>query len=244
MEIAGVFGFGNGDEVVGQKFKAFKGEAGRTNRVSFVWFPIKEGKFDLTAATPSFIGNQTHYLPNVGYIINKGPEYTKIAGGEAPKLRIGAIIAVWPTDKLGNLQNDRVMSEFEVMPWIFSGDKFNQLKSIHGEFGFGSHDLKLNCSDATFQKMTFSPTSDSVLAKFNNAYATNEKAKAVIDKLVASVQALIPKMPGNIGREMTIQQIREKLAGGGAGGPAAPNVGGDAVAGGAVDSIVDSLLDG
>ena len=241
MAIAGKFGFGTGDSSVGQKFKAFKGESGCTYRMSFVWFPIKDGKFDLTAPSPEFIGNETHYIPSVGYIINKGPEYTKIAG-DAPRQRIGAIICLWPTDKKGVLQKDRAKDDWEVLPWIFSGDKYNQLKSIHSEFGFGSHDLKVVCTDTQFQKMTFTPCSDSLLSGFNS----NEKGKPVLDKIVAAVTGLIPQMQGHIGREMTIAQIREKLAGGsggGGGGGAAAGATDDA-AGGKVDDIVDSLLDG
>ena len=190
-------------------------------------------------AGPIFVKEDANFIPNVGYVINKGPEYTKLAGGEAPRSRIGSVIVVWPTDKQGTVDKSALQrGEMEILPWIISGDKFVSLKAINKEFPFGSHDFTLNCSDGQFQKMTFTPCRESLL----KSLLGNPKAKEITDTLIAKAQSIAGNINDHIGREMTIQQIRDKLAGGGGGGGGSVSPV-DTMASGDVDSMVDNLLD-
>jgi len=225
------FGFGEKDEGFGRKSKRLKMEKGEEARISFIWWPgLDKGKPNLQAATPIFVGGPRHYLKGVGYFMNKGPEYTKIAG-EAPKMRINTIIVKWPS-KGGKTDQEAIKEgNFEVLYWIMDDGKYDELKPIHQEWPFGAHDLKLKCSDAQFQKMSFSPTKDSVLA----ALALHPES-TVWQSLVASAQAFIAGAQDEIGKEMTLDQIREKLAGGGGGGGG----GGSAVS--AVSGDMDEAL--
>ena len=131
----------------------------------------------------------------------------------------------------------------QVQPWIFSEDKYKSFSPIHREFHFGGHDLTVNCSDSKFQKMTFSPCKDSLLAKL--ASSDKETAKKVIAHVIERAQAIVANIQSEIGREMTIDKLREKLAGGGGGG----NSGNAAAAAGAaaatadIDGLVDDILD-
>ena len=237
------FSFGDGDGGITGKVKPFKADAGRTYRVSYIWWKgLEDGKLDLDAQAPQFAGANTNFIPNVGYVVNKGPEYTKIAGGDAPRMRIASVIAVWPTDKGGNVDKTALSrGEIEILPWVVSGDKFTTLKNINKEFPFGSHDFTLTCTDSTFQKMTFTPCKDSLL----RALIGNPKAEPIVAKMIAKAQALAGNIGNEVGREMTIQAIREKLAGGGGGGGAGGAGGGivDTMTTGDIDSMVDNMLD-
>jgi len=231
------FTFGEGDAGVGGKSKPFKADANRSYRVSFVWWKgLDQGKPDLDSPGPIFVGEDANFIPGVGYVINKGPEYTKLAGGEAPRKRIGSVIVVWPTDKQGQVDKSALSrGDVEILPWIISGDKFVSLKAINAEFPFGSHDFTLSCSDAQYQKMTFTPCRDSLL----RALLGNPKAGSIVTDMIAKAQVVVSKIMDHVGRDMTPQQIREKLAGGGASpGPVV-----ETMATGDIDSMVDNMLD-
>ena len=207
------FGFGEDDKNIGRKGKRFKMEKGEEARISFAWWPgIENGKPDLKAITPKFSRGPRHYLKGVGYFINKGPEYTKIAG-EAPKYRINTLIVKWPSVK-GKLDVEAISrGEFEILYWVFDDGKYDEIKPIHGEWHLGGHDLKIKCTEAGFQKMSFSPTKDSILARL-----AEKPDSAIWQNLVQQVQEMIPGVNDEIGKDMTLDVIREKLAGGGGGG--------------------------
>jgi hypothetical protein len=232
------FSFGEGDAGIGGKLKPFKADASRSYRLSFIWFRgLEEGKPDLDAPAPQFAGASTNFIPSVGYIINKGPEYSKLAGGDPPRMRIASIIVVWPTDKEGNINREAMgRNETEILPWVISGDKFTALKKINKEFPFGSHDFTVTCSDATYQKMTFTPCRDSFL----RALVNNPKAEAIVAEMVAKAVAIAGTISDYVGREMTVQAIREKLTGGGGGGGTAAV---ETMATGDIDAMVDGMLD-
>jgi len=239
------FSFGENDSNLGGKSKPFKAEAGRTYRISFIWWKgLDDGKPDLDTQAPFFVRASTNYIPNVGYIVNKGAEYTKLAGGEAPRTRIASVIVVWPTDKSGIIDKSRLAAgDAEVQPWVFSGDKYKSLVQIHNEFPFSNHDFTASCSDANFQKMTFTPCKDSLL----RALMGNPKAETIVRDMISKAQMISGNINDHVGREMTIQQIREKLAGGGGGGSIGGGGGSssptDTMVTGEIDGIVDDLLD-
>lgn len=232
------FSFGRDDDNIASDRKRFKAEAGRKYRVSFAWWDgYDKGDLDLDADGPEFIGSQRNYIQGVGYIINKGPEYTKIAG-KAPRMAIATIIVLWPMDSKGNLDKQGIKNgDFDVMPWVFSKDKYEALSPIHREFHFGRHDVMINCTETKYQKMTFSPCKDSLLAKFK------EKGGDIWDSVVEKVQAVADDIQSDLGRDLSLDQIREKVAGGeGAGVGFNP----DSVLSSSIediDSMVDDLLD-
>lgn len=230
------FGFGQNDSSVGKKRGRLKMEKGQVARVSCLWWPgLEKGQPDMDSPTPGFVGAPRHYMKGVGYFINKGPEYTKIAG-EEPKVRIATLIVKWPM--VGQKLDQTAISnnEFEVLYWVFDEGKYDEIKPIHTEWPLGSHDLTITCTDAGFQKMSFSPCRDNVLRKFieKGGYES-----PIVQSIIEQGQRLLAGIQGEIGREMTIDQIREKLGGGG-GGVAAPIS--DASSNVDIDDALDSLI--
>ena len=235
------FGFGQDDGAVGRKGQRFKMDKNETARISFLWWKgLEDGKPDFDAPTPNFTGAHRHYLKGVGYFINKGPEYTKIAG-EASKMRINTIVVKWPMKAGGKLDADAIQAgQFEVLYWVFDEGKYNEIKPIHAEWPLGSHDLKIKCADAQFQKMSFSPCRDSILRKLME----KGEDSPIVQQIIAAGQAMLPKVNDEVGKDLTLDQIREKLAGGGggaSGGGGSPVV--DAAATDDIDDALDGLLD-
>lgn len=199
------FGFGSGDDNLGNKSKRFKAKEGEKYRVSFVWWPgMDVGKPDMEVATPKFIGCKRLYLQGVGYFIDKGPEFVKIAGGTPSKMYAATLICKWPTDSNGNLDKARFQNgEFSVMPWIFSTDKYRNIEQNHREFPLGQHDLTIACTDTQYQKMTLSPCRENLFRKL----LEKEKAGPVIE----ATRQLLSSINTELAQDLTIEQIRERL---------------------------------
>ena len=232
------FGFGQNDNGIGRKSEKFKGEAGRSYRLSFAWWPgIKDGKLDLDAKTPKFVGAKRHYFEGVGYVIDGGPEFTKLAG-KPPRMAIATVVVQWPISQDGTPDMHRVKDlDFKVLPWIFSEDKYKSLTPNHREFPFGSHDITVSCTDSKFQKMTFAPCKDSLLRKLYES--DKDTAKKVSKHIIEAVQGITSSLQNDLGRELSLDQLKEKLAGGGGGAPSGANA---AAASGAATADIDSLV--
>ena len=218
------FGFGQDDEKIGAKGKRLKLKEGETYRISFVWWPgLEEGKPNLDAATPKFIGCKRLYVQGAGYFIDKGPEFTKLAGGPS-KMYVGTVICKWPTDSKGNLDKTRFAAgDFEINSWVMSTDKYRSIGARHAEFPLGMHDLTLTCTDTQYQKVDISPCRESLFRKIL------EKDPARAAAILAGALEVAKDLPRDLAQDLTLEQLREKLGKGGGspmgggGGPVATN---------------------
>lgn len=235
------FAFDAGDEHVGNKSMRWKGTAGNTYRFSFISWPgLEKGTPDFEAPSPKFLGASTNYIQGAGFVVNNGPEFTKLAG-DRPRSRIGTVIVEWPMDKRGNIDNARIISgDIDVLVWVFSGDKYKTLKMLSKEFPFGTHDIKVEVTDTNYQKMTITPCQESLLRKLME----NPKGKEVVAGLLAKAQDLASNLSNEIGVEMTIEQVRAKMSGLPASGNRAAVGTPDAATTGDVDGLLDNLLGG
>lgn len=230
------FGFGNGDESIGAKGTRLKLEKDKTYRVSFLLWPdLEKGTPNLNAETPRFFGCKRLYVPGVGYFIDHGPEYSRLAGGPSKQV-LGTIVCVWPTDGNGALDKGRFQSgEYAVKPWVISPDKYRTIGMHHSEFHLGSHDLNLMCIDAQYQKVNMSPCRESLFRKLYEA----GKATSIL----ASAIEAAADLPRELGQDLSLDQIREKMGKGGA-SPVGGGAGGRAVSNSApeFDNMLDDIL--
>lgn len=241
------FGFGAGDEALDSKGRRFKAKEGESYRMSLAWWPgLEEGKPNLDADSPRFVGCKRLYLEGVGYFVDNGPEFQRLVGGQAGKMYAGTIIIVWPLDSRGKLDPARFAAgDCKVYSWVMSADKYRVIQQNHNQFPLGQHDIMVSCTDTKFQKITVSPCRENLLRKLIEA----NKA----DTVLAAARELAPDMGTEIAHNLTIDQIREKLAraaGGGApafgGGAAFGGGGGGAASGGpagAVSADFEQMLD-
>jgi hypothetical protein len=238
------FTFGKGDSGFAGRAKRFKAEAGKTYLVSFIWIDgLAEGKLNFGTeddpTNPKFLGANVHYIKDVGYVVNKGPEYTKLAG-EAPRGRIGTIIVVWPTDKNGKLDKTALANNqdaIEVARWIFSQDKYRSLQQINEQFPLTLHDVLLTCTDSGYQKVTFTPSKNSLV----HTLSSKPEGAQIMSRIMEEANRVASDIQNDIGQELTIAQIQEKLSGAGI---TVPAMGDSATATGSnIDEYVGNLLD-
>lgn len=242
------FGFGQNDAGIGSRSKKFKGEKGKTYRIGFVWWEgmdadnfgasnlvPKEGEED--KLTPKFIGGPRNYHKDVGYVLNKGPEYTALLG-ENPRMQIATIIVSWPLGHNGQPDKDSLFSGMpEVMPWIFSQDKYEKLKKMHGSgYWMHDHDVQVDCEDTQFQKFNFLPAKQNIFKEMLKS--NNEKGKEIAQHIINQVRRMAPNLGREIGQDLTLEQLKEKL-GISSGGPVGNVVSSDSD----VDSMLGSMLD-
>jgi|APSaa5957512622_1039677.scaffolds.fasta_scaffold41652_2 hypothetical protein len=250
------FSLGTGDEDVGKKSSRFQAKDDTTYRMSFLWFSValddkdeeikpgdtttklarwddslafnKEG--DLTAnAQIRFTGCERIYKKGVGYFLYKGPAYAQFG---KPRQSVSTAILVWPTNSEGELDvaQFKAGKGWSVMPWIFSPDKYKDIKAKHKRFSLMKHDLSAACPEngAEYQKLSFTPEGESLLKKL----MASEKAEyqAVVAKIFADAKGVISNIHSEMARDLTVDEIREKMgedvgsAAGGSSGHAAKDV--------------------
>ena len=243
------FGFGQNDTGIGSRAQKFKGEKGKTYRMGFAWWEDmdkdgfgvknlspKEGQeeHDLT---PKFIGGPRNYIKDVGYVLNKGPEFTQLAG-ETPRMMVATIIVSWPLGKNGQPTKDSLFSGMpEVMPWIFSQDKYEKLKKMHSSgYPMWDWDVQADCEDSTFQKFTFLPAKQNIFKEMLKAQ--NDQGKEIANFIIDRVRAMSANLGREIGQDLSLEQLKEKMGVSG-GGPVGNMVAGDQE----VDNILGTMLD-
>lgn len=242
------FGFGQNDTSISTRVKKFKGEKGVTYRLGFALWPGMEEGQEFTAAsmepgegqpdealTPKFLGGPRHYIQGVGYVLNKGPEYTQLAG-KPPKTMIATLVVVWPLEKGKPTKNSLFSSKPEVIPWVFSMDKYERLKKMHlSGYPMWDWDLSAECEDPQFQKFNFLPAKSNILKEMLKS--TNPEGQALAQFVLDRVRALAPNLPREIGMDLTIDQLRERM------GQEVASPVGDTAAAGEVDDLIGSMLD-
>lgn len=237
----GEFTFGSGDERVQQQEPRFKGKKGEKYRLSFAWLPgVEEGTMDFSG-TPRFKGGKVHFINKVGYVFHLGPEFAKFTG-KKPRSRVATIVVKWRTDRKGKIDKTRLESQdfgsepgdYEVLYWAFGDDKYEIVKDQADEWPIQKHDLMVSCTDSQYQKMTFKPAQGNVLR------IVQKKHPNLFKRIVAEVADLVPNLMSEVGRKMTLAEIREKLNDQGEGQvqPIASSVESEDV-----DDLVDSYLE-
>lgn len=230
------FSFDQGDEKVGKKTTKFKAKEGETYRISLVWLHLDDDGNPDWDKPIRFTGCERHYVQGVGYFMHKGPEYAKIAGGP-PKQHVGTLIVVWPTQARGKLDKEKFSKgeDVEVYWWGFSGEKYEQIKLRNDNYPLTENDLVLACTDTQFQKMDISTAPGNLFRKLMES--DNDRGKKMAAALWEQIKEMEETLRTEIARDMTLEQIREKLGGSGAGPVDAGASAED------VDGLLDNLLE-
>jgi len=231
----GLIGFGQNDNKVLRKTNNFKAQGGNSYHLSLAWWPgFEGGNLDFEATSPHFMAKNRVYIKGVGYVVATGSEFNEIAGN-TPRTAIATIVVKWPTDKKGALNKAALKNgDYEVLIWVMGRDKYSQLADIHAESSFGEGDLKVSCTDTNFQKMTFIPKRNNLLKTLVDA--NNPIAKDILEQ----VKGLASEVENSIGRNLTLDSVREKLG---------MEVEGVTTGGlnadiGDIDDVIDDALDG
>jgi hypothetical protein len=165
-----------------------------------------------------------HYQQGLGFVISRlgrdGKESDDVWKKlPEPKKYYTTVLLIYPTDRKGDIDREKVSTHWKVMPWRFGRgmyEKFWKLNESLGSLGqsLATQDLKLECKDAQFQNIDPNFCGAAIWQK-------NERFRAlVLEKAIELYPKLVPF------REMTTDQLRAKL---GLGGPVVSDVsaGGD-----------------
>lgn len=213
------FGFGENDRGMSASKARLKMEKNQKARISFIYWQGLETGDPLLEGSPRFVHGKRHFKQNVGYVLNQGPEYTKLLGDD-PKVRINTIVVKWPILADGKVDAENLAAA-EVMYWVMDAGKYEELKTMHGDFPLSNSDVLVTCTDSTFQKLTLAVRAESVLQKLLAASATKPSMRNLLDGIFDQARAMIPGLKAQIGQTLTIAQIREKLGMGSVGGGSA-----------------------
>lgn len=224
----------------GKRKVSFK--EGNTYRLSFVAWPSKDGPADqiatsldqinFAATRPLFGACNRVFINSVGFVkASPGVSYRQFTEKD-PSISVATIVAQWPCDAKGNVLMEKI-KEVEVLPYIFGKDKYNSIMNIHNETHMGEWDIKFTCTDSKYQKGSFAPAKGGVFATL--AGKNSELARSILEKAVDAWSSL----PDELGKELTINEIKEKLAGGTGG--SRPTMGGSAAAGPDLEKMLEDL---
>jgi len=205
------FGFGDNDSHAQATSNRFKGKTDQHYRVSFGWWELdSKGNLNIDATTPRFVSARRLYAENVGYFLDRGPEFQSFAKGPS-KLTIGSIIVEWPVDDDDpevNI-NKLLKGKFSVLPWTFSQDKYRELARRHARKPFNNHDLLIHCTDAQYQKMTFDTADECMLREVFES--KDKKLVAVKNQLIQQIKGAADRIQGSLAQDLTVDQIRQRL---------------------------------
>lgn len=208
------FTIGDGDSRIGKKTERFKAESNRTYRASFVWVTNTDANgLPTDDSSPRFTGCERIYKQGVGYVLIKDSNRQAMIDllGAQPKQTIATIICVWPTDKDGDLDVNAFKSGkgWNVSPWIFSADKYKEIGRNHKRFPLTGHDLSMACSDAQYQKLTFTPEGKNLFVEMLNS--DNAKMSEVARQILSDVNRVAEGINQSLARDLSVDQVREAL---------------------------------
>lgn len=197
QELLKQVGFGI-DLPTNSKFsQAWKPEQGKTYRIAIAW--IEKG-------VPQLIHEQTHFVNGLGNVKHQ-PGFEKITKKQ-PSTRVGTVIMVFTTDRDGELLKDDngkpVLSNYQIMPWLFSSLKYQELAKLHKKWDLSKHDLSVECTDAQYMKLVIQPHQESIFTKMLTSKQWGEKLKTEITEKVEQVKNMVA-------REVTVDELREAL---------------------------------
>jgi len=167
------------DSVGGEKVDRYKGRKGYTDRVGFV-FPtrIKKAK--------------VHFKDK--YIVCKNGLCCEKLGPAT--FRLGLVLVQYGTDKMGILEKP---FRYDVKQWVFSGKKYEDLRSLNSEWPLQDHDVKITCIEEGFQQLKYVACKDSV-------WQGNDKLKVQIER---EAEAALKSL--HLAKEMTLDELKEHL---------------------------------
>lgn len=192
-----LIGFGKNDKKImsGGDVEYYRGERNRTDLISFCWFYKDEatGEYQMGEDhTPKMVAEEIHYIKGKGYILDN--DYLRDKLGP-PKRKIGTFIVQYRTDRKGNPLKP---FEYDVKPWTFGEDKYRKMANLHGDFPLTKYDLKVDCEDDTFQKLTF---------RISPKEAIWQQRDSLKQEILETVEAMEDRL--SIGREVPLDELKD-----------------------------------
>lgn len=230
------------DDLARDDKEKFNPQKDETYRVSMAWWQqVKvDGRqqFKMDGAKPRMLQTKILYGgKGIGYAIYKGPEYARLLGKD-PEDRIATVVVSWPVFRKGGNAGKTdpdlfKAGRYEVLPWIFSKHKYQQVLRAHNTKPLGRGDLRITCTNAQYQHLEMGSYEDSYLRKIM------ESKPELFEEIRLRVTEVAGKLKKHLGTDYTLEDLREKM--GVEGGQ--PEMGEVATSGEDFDDLIDGLTD-
>ena len=138
------------------------------------------------------------------FIVPANPQLAKscVAKFGSPKIKFGTVVGVYPGDQFGNVSSNFSIDQIQLYIFVFSTDKYPVLKQLNAEWGLADHDIKVQCTEATFQKWTIMACQDALYLKGEQNAVADLRMRA--DQAFADIRKFLPK-------QLSEQEIMVKL---------------------------------
>jgi hypothetical protein len=248
------FSSGMGDDDVGKKNTRFVPKDNTAYRMTLAWYSVpvtkdgrvvdwnddaawnKDGTLNEKAVV-RFTGANRIYVDKVGYVLFKSPAYAQFGN---PRQAVATILIQWPTNSEGELDVAKFAAgrDYQVMPWIFSPDKYNTLKQQDRRFSLRNYDVCMTCppNGAEYHKLTFTPESGNLFHKL--LQSDKPEMKAVVEKIRRDVAAVAQGIKRDLARDMTVDEILSAMGQ----EPSSPSGSSGSHAAADVDNLLDEVL--
>jgi len=192
-------GFDDGDDIVKKtKVDVYKGQKkGQIDRIAVVWRRKGEDGKEIMGKV-KFVYANTHYVEGLGYIACDQGYCCERLG--ASKGRVGTIIVQYATDMKGVVDKSS-FKDYVVLPWVFNGDTYDDLKRRNKENPLHIKDLEIKCNDPKYQNLDIVPSGDCLW----------QKVKGMPEDILKKVRDLETALPGLLCRKVAIEDLKEKL---------------------------------
>ena len=173
------------DDVGSGRVERYKGRKNVTDRIAFVTW---DGNPRMRRAKVHY--KEKHILCTKGVCCEQmGP----------PEDRVGAVIVHYRTDEKGKLLKP---FGYTLKHWVFSGRKFEDIRSLNEEWPLSKHDLKVTCVEEGFQQLKYVACGGDT----PSLWQQNDKLK---EKILAEAEVLRQNI--YLGSRMSAEEIRELL---------------------------------
>lgn len=113
------------------------------------------------------------------------PVWDRLAQLAEKKTYVISLLLVYPTDREGEIDKNRLATGWQVKPWRFSEDKYSKFKKINrglveGGSSLAGYDLFLNCQEPQFQKIDITQAGPAIWLR-NSAFRRKVLEKALAD---------------------------------------------------------------
>jgi hypothetical protein len=166
-----------------------------------------------------------HYQDGLGYVISRlgkdGPEADAVWKKlPEPKITFTTLLLIYPTDRQGNIDKEKLASNWHIIPWRFHKGVYEGIWKLNKGLeengtSIASQDVKLECKVQEYQNIDVQFCGPAVWQK------SPKFKEVVLAKAMELYDKLIPF------REMTTDQLRSKLGMGGS-AVSSTGMGGDA----------------
>jgi hypothetical protein len=179
-----VTGFSS-DAVKSTQVDFYKGKKGKTDRLSF---PNANVKF-----------TDVHFMDGYFRCQSKPGEIAECCQQLGPpSQRCGAIVMKYNTDRNGT---PKAPLSYDIQPWVFNADKFQQIKAFNDDFPVSSNDIKVTCTEDVYQRLNITPAKGQL-------WRVDE---ATVKLVEAETEALWARLDRYLGRVISRSDMLERF---------------------------------